>query len=128
MPRAQKMADPASPLRGGTRACLLAGALACTVLLSGVAVGSKAFAQAPSLHWSALMRDGSVPMDSVRAAFEATAVTPGSKGKGFKPFQRWEAAFRKSWIAAPLALVITPIRLGKTGSIRFLVASNNPSE
>jgi hypothetical protein len=58
---------------------------------------APAFDSVPSLqHWSAMMRDG-VPIDSVRAAFDASwgadAVVP--RGKGFKPFNRWY------WQAAP---------------------------
>lgn len=37
------------------------------------------------------MRDGTAPLDSVLSTYAASEVLPGSKGKGFKPFQRWKA-------------------------------------
>ena len=46
------------------------------------------FAQEPA-HWSAAMRDGSLSIDSVKACYNADPVNTASKGKGFKPFQRW---------------------------------------
>lgn len=42
-------------------------------------------------HWSAAMRDGSLPLDSVKALYESQAPESTAKGKGFKPFQRWNA-------------------------------------
>lgn len=44
-----------------------------------------------SAHWSALMRDGGVPLQDVVAAFEADAPEASERGKGAKPFQRWLA-------------------------------------
>lgn len=61
-------------------------------LLTCAVPGSLAFAQDGTPHWSDLMRDGSIPLDSVVAAFDAD-VEPGApaRGKGVKPFQRWLA-------------------------------------
>jgi len=56
-------------------------------LLSGPALTTAQTAA----HWSALMRDGTVPLDSVVARYAEQPLDALAKGKGFKPFHRWQA-------------------------------------
>ena len=49
-------------------------------------------AQEPSAaHWSAALRQGTLPLDSIAALYEADGLSPTMRGKGAKPFQRWLA-------------------------------------
>ena len=54
-------------------------------------------------HWSAWMRDPSVPLDSIEAAFNASWDTEtAQRGKGMKPFQRWLAFARPRYDSSGL--------------------------
>ena len=62
--------------------------LAVLILLSC----SAGMAGQDAVHWSGLMRNPEVPIDSVRQAFEVWAEQGNvERGKGMKPFQRWLA-------------------------------------
>ena len=76
MPLAQPGALLPTPIR--TLAVLLL--LSCSAGMAGQ----------DAVHWSGLMRNPEVPIDSVRQAFEAWAEQGNvERGKGMKPFQRW---------------------------------------
>ena len=78
---------PSAPLlsRLPSARCVLFWGLFC-----GMLSGLQGQVQ-PDEHWSRALQQGTLPLDSIVARYEADAPSPAERGKGAKPFQRWLA-------------------------------------
>ena len=84
MPLANTQTAPLLMRLSNVRGLLLWGLVCC------MTAGLQAQVE-PGAHWSNALRSGDVPLDSIVALYNADGLSPTTRGKGAKPFQRWLA-------------------------------------